>query len=1322
MKSNTNGTTDGGTTGFAKLVAMEDEILNARFSPSDVAEPMVLAAKLRDKSDPVAGFLHERMREEDRDRLVVLAARRDESDTSVVVSILVEVLNAALLGAGLTSVCSRIGVTPREPDGFPTGCREVPQFCVNRMLLEDSFPGVLRRRRWRQCRMISTVGHTGEPWVAFTSEDRVGLALSGGGIRSATVNLGLLQSLAAKGLLGRFHYLVTVSGGGYAGGFWTRWRKARNGEHREAAGFPSVFPEADGPAVAETDARRGPKEIREPGEIRHLREFSRFLIPRSGLNAEFWAAAVAVLGGLVPSLSAAVAVVCGTIATWALVAGVLLGWGLSPAATGGLLAALVGVVLVVTDRHARGEGEIAPEPLPQRIYTRWYAGTGAVALAAVGVAMWWLLRAEVGAGKGAAVPPVSLWLDSAVFYGPSIALLCALGVLVVVQLFVARLVRGRWPGGIISSSATPIREAALGRVMGRMLAILVVWTAFAGIWHLAGWLVIQGENTPSVGELGGATASLTLLFYLVRDWLKRPKVENRASGLMDRFQSMMGGGSGGGWAARLKPMVPRLLADGIVMLSLLLAAVSLRLLGGEPPLAALGLYWVVSAAVLVLVLCLFDPVALGLHEFYRGRLARCFLGAGRVGLPPGAAMSDTDRVLVERTEDDMWLQEDRGLPLHLICCAANQATNDDHLGTLHRGARSVVLSRFGVALGSHWAADAQLRLSSAMTASAAAFNSLMGERTLVLGRAVSFVLTALNLRLGLWVRNPANTAPHGVRVMFPGTQFIREMFGLVQCRVDDQAGKFIHLSDGGHFENLALYELIRRHCRYIVVVDAGADAQYAFDDLARAVRRVREDFGVEIELDPEPLKPGDAGYSKQHLAVGVVHFDGVVGTDKGTIVYLKPSLTGDETSDILQYRQRKSDFPQESTGDQFFDEAQFESYRRLGEHMGNAALRRLERLLYDPATLPDETLFWRLRLVWDRKPPWLEHEAGARLWDHARGLDAKLGQGATSVHCRRFFGIGETDMDERACAEAVLAIQVCMFLEEAWVVCALDEYSSLPAASSWMSFLHRWAATPAVRDWWPAIKTLFGDGFQAFAEKRLHLPTVSSLSRSGRLPAGEGGQVRVVKFAASRLQEVRPGHTFLEVDRQSFQLLLELPRSGGRARLRLQIGLAQVKEETERCASWALEDLFIPPEFAFGDYTGYLLDALIRYYRDLGYERLTVRLEDVDEGRNRELVEQRLRRDQASRRKQTDLIDFYRSRGFRYDAENWCNGRCIGMYLSLADGRGIPTARSAWAAPTTAVADHLLVLEPCESGGGSLNPVPRYHIPLKTDSGFGTNR
>jgi hypothetical protein len=162
------------------------------------------------------------------------------------------------------------------------------------------------------------------------------------------------------------------------------------------------------------------------------------------------------------------------------------------------------------------------------------------------------------------------------------------------------------------------------------------------------------------------------------------------------------------------------------------------------------------------------------------------------------------------------------------------------------------------------------------------------------------------------------------------------LFGLT----NDQR-KYVYLSDGGHFENMGLYELIRRRCLLILVCDGEQDGNLTFGGLANAVRKCRTDFGVEIDIDVGCLHKDPAtGYSPQHCAVGTIHYPDTVDDRPvtGTLIYVKSSLTGDEPADVLEYRSRQPAFPHQTTGDQFFDESQFESYRRLGYHIAEEEL------------------------------------------------------------------------------------------------------------------------------------------------------------------------------------------------------------------------------------------------------------------------------------------------------------------------------------------------------------------------------------------------
>jgi hypothetical protein len=152
----------------------------------------------------------------------------------------------------------------------------------------------------------------------------------------------------------------------------------------------------------------------------------------------------------------------------------------------------------------------------------------------------------------------------------------------------------------------------------------------------------------------------------------------------------------------------------------------------------------------------------------------------------------------------------------------------------------------------------------------------------------------------------------------------------------------VYLSDGGHFDNLGVYELVRRRCRLIIACDAGADSTYSCTDLARVVEKCRVDFGAEINIDlgelqpTEPLFSEDATMrvSKSPFCEGTIRYAGGL---TGELIYIKPCLNVKLPQDVLAYARTAYTFPHQSTADQFFDEAQFESYRALGYACASAA-------------------------------------------------------------------------------------------------------------------------------------------------------------------------------------------------------------------------------------------------------------------------------------------------------------------------------------------------------------------------------------------------
>jgi len=196
-------------------------------------------------------------------------------------------------------------------------------------------------------------------------------------------------------------------------------------------------------------------------------------------------------------------------------------------------------------------------------------------------------------------------------------------------------------------------------------------------------------------------------------------------------------------------------------------------------------------------------------------------------------------------------------------------------------------------------------------------------------KPITFFMTLFNARLGYWTNSPSH--PQGSSTPFGFTYYyymFREMLG----RGLNEHETNIHLSDGGHFENLGLYELIRRRCRYIIVSDAGNDPGLTFGDLARVIELCRVDFGADIDLDTRLLRPrGESRISEQGFIRGTVTYaDG----STGDLIYVNTVMIADLPEDLYGYRRTNGDFPDQTTSDQFFDEAQFEAYRELGFRIG----------------------------------------------------------------------------------------------------------------------------------------------------------------------------------------------------------------------------------------------------------------------------------------------------------------------------------------------------------------------------------------------------
>lgn len=375
------------------------------------------------------------------------------------------------------------------------------------------------------------------------------------------------------------------------------------------------------------------------------------------------------------------------------------------------------------------------------------------------------------------------------------------------------------------------------------------------------------------------------------------------------------------------------------------------------------LLWIAAFLLIVFIMSWFvDINKFSLHTTYRNRLVRAYLGASNL-----ARKDDLDQFIGFSESDNSPIYKlAGGRPLHVINTALN-LVHGKNLAWQERKAESFTMTRLhcGCAsiknledddVGTYRSSKcyggkvqqigrdrpSPISLGTAMAISGAAASPNMGYYS---SPAVAFLMTLFNVRLGVWLGNPGK-AGEFIRAYghssprFGLARLLEEALGLT-----DDNSAYVNLSDGGHFDNLGLYEMVRRRCRRIIVIDAGADRSYAFSDLANAVRKIYIDLKVRIKFEPpiairaEAMDPGAKRVKGEYFAIGEIEYPEAGGAGssrtglpgKGLLLYVKPALYGSEPVDIFNYRQRCPDFPHESTVDQFFTESQFESYRNLGQ-------------------------------------------------------------------------------------------------------------------------------------------------------------------------------------------------------------------------------------------------------------------------------------------------------------------------------------------------------------------------------------------------------
>ncbi|WP_342343012.1 patatin-like phospholipase family protein [Sulfurimicrobium lacus] len=866
-----------------------------------------------------------------------------------------------------------------------------------------------------------------------------GLAFSGGGIRSATFNLGVIQALSRFGLLSKFDYLSTVSGGGYIGGWLSALlhRKAAKteGEVRTVSETTVEAFQAclkthpdDDCMCGQTDKTVGFSPV-EDLSVRYLRCYSNYLSPKLGLSGDMLAAASIFLRNFtliqlsLISLVATVLLFAHAVAVgsdvfikdapWvaamleksAAFLGVDLPHGLGALLgsawpfVGGALALMFSVWSAGRLLAERGQHYDKPASASRAVSVR-------VVLPCL-VAAWWLSAAAVvrtsemplgaGGGIGAAWP----WL-----------LAGAAGYLLAWCLGYIASRPGKRESGVddadgancehASCAVLAIAAAVAGALLGLLLFAAACYVKkFAGvapidIWHAVAFgppLFLLGLSFVVTVHIGAARRSFSederewfarlggfvllsavgwaLLFALIL--YAAPFVNWLAGGGLAALGAWAGGSGVGAWFARspatsgtpggspwkeaVTKIAPWLFVAGLVVIVADLTHVALmKFLTWDgyvpPPVADFGIAAASALhqlhqlpldgtiSVLLVVGILFGLITwrldinlFSLHALYCNRLARAYLGASRASQRKANPFTGFD------TADDLPFSElARQRPIPILNTAINMTGGDDLAWQTRRAASFAFTpcwsgyetrSSQGKQLGKYrptgqYAGDRNLGTLMAVSGAAASPN--MGYHT---SAAVAALMTAFNLRLGRWCGNPdPDVDPEvwkEVSPAFAAKPIFAELTGSATARAD-----WVNLTDGGHFENLGVYELVRRRCRLIVVTDAGCDPDYEFEDLANLLRKCWTDLGVNIRFDEfEPMHlQANSRYCGAHGAVGrIQYYD---GAPDGALIYLKSSLMGDEWPDIRQYADTHEAFPHEATADQFFDENQFEAYRHLG--------------------------------------------------------------------------------------------------------------------------------------------------------------------------------------------------------------------------------------------------------------------------------------------------------------------------------------------------------------------------------------------------------
>jgi hypothetical protein len=1041
---------------------------------------------------------------------------------------------------------------PKQGSWRPEAWREVEdrehiEITVHRSLRDhQSIPGGGRSGDTPCPESGKPSGWSRRVWTGEQLDNVIGLAFSGGGIRSATFNLGVLQKLQNLDLLRQIDYLSTVSGGGYIGSWLV-------GNVRRTRFWLSRMTNWD-------------------ASIEHLRRYSNYLAPHTGiLSPDTWSIGLTwVRNALLIQITAFVWLAVMLMLTldfkkiifewaqngqadpmsaphWALVGSMAL-----------ILASLLFFLL--------------NERLPRkRIARAIFLNGNQIAIGAASLA-WFGCFLTAGLLWGhARADPKEFTEFSKILTGSFkdwskwvILLFCSS--IAVIALFSVGRHRMRKLSGVISAAILVPAVAYLAlcgelRIFGALLngrnpniegldwvaftvspfilmvGIALAITIFIGLVGRAApdWTREWWTRFGAWIAMIGTVALLVMAAAVVAPWgvlqltqLKWPAISGAVGWIGSTIGGLFAGKSSktgeGGERSKALEIVARVggflfIAGAVAVSSTVVYLILREALGDDTkryadnlqliiiktpagagipwmwilPVLTYGLGWVFSKR--------FDLNTFSLNQFYRNRLVRCYLGAtrwqaGKRREHPFTGFDQKDEILLsdlsalrlsetptavpaEHTRNEFCGEEFRG-PFPIINCTLNLGGSSDLTIHTRQSASFSVTPLFSGASrkkvgyaptprndeGRCFAGG--VTLGEAISVSGAAASPNMGYNTSPL---VSFLMTLFNVRLGWWFPNPAKSAWFKDRP--PSGRYLgSELLGIANENRD-----FVNISDGGHFENLGIYELIRRKARVIVASDAECDETMTFGSLGNVVRIAETDFGAKIDLDVSLIrKEAGTERSRAHCAVGKITYSN--GTH-GYLIYIKSSITGDEDIGVAQYRSGHPTFPHESTGNQFYSEDQFEAYRRLGYHITDRAFRDGE---------DEETPFEIAAKLYDIWAP-----AGfmtASFLQHTTTLDTILNRLRVNEELSALFlelTGGHVLPGPLTPAQDAACMEVIQLMENVFLDLRLDDFWNHPDNRGWVLLFVGFARSPKFQESWNRHRSTYGIRFEYFCSQRLGL-------------------------------------------------------------------------------------------------------------------------------------------------------------------------------------------------------------------------------------------